>query len=93
MFTVLFSPNGTDQPRLGLAIGKKNCRLSTGRNRLKRVVRESFRQQATLGGVDIVVINQPAASRATNKALFESLEAHWQRCAGGTQGNKRAGGA
>ena len=80
MFTVLFSPNGTDQPRLGLAIGKKNCRLSTGRNRLKRIVRESFRHQKDLGGIDVVVNNQPAASRANNRALFDSLDSHWKRC-------------
>jgi len=81
MFTVLYRPNGTTEPRLGLAIGKKNCRLATGRNRLKRIARESFRlYRPTLGGVDIVVLNQPAAARAKNSALFESLENHWQHC-------------
>jgi len=81
MFTVLYRPNGTTEPRLGLAIGKKNCRLATGRNRLKRVARESFRDhRATLGGVDIVVLNLPAAARAKNRALFDSLENHWQQC-------------
>jgi ribonuclease P protein component len=78
MFTVLYRPNGSNEPRLGLAIGKKNCRLSTSRNRLKRIVRESFRQRREdIGGVDIVVLNQPAASSASNKALFDSLCAHW----------------
>jgi len=81
MFTVLYRPNGTTEPRLGLAIGKKNCRLAAGRNRLKRIARESFRRhQWLLGGVDIVVLNQPAAAAADNKALFDSLEHHWQRC-------------
>lgn len=93
MFTVLFAPNGTNQPKLGLAIGKKNCRLSTGRNRLKRIVRESFRQQRGLGGVDIVVINQPAASQATNKALFDSLDSHWARCGKQPSGKATAGKA
>jgi ribonuclease P protein component len=93
MFTVLFSPNGTDQPRLGLAIGKQNCRLSTGRNRLKRIVRESFRQQRKLGGMDVVVINQPAASRASNRALFDSLDSHWKRCSGARTGKSEAGKA
>lgn len=81
MFTVLYRPNDGDEPRLGLAIGKKNCRLASGRNRLKRIIRESFRQnRQALGGVDIVVLNQPAAAKAGNKALFESLDMHWQRC-------------
>ena len=82
MFTVLCRPNGSSEPRLGLAIGKKNCRLATQRNRIKRVIRESFRRnRGLLGGVDIVVINQPGATGADNKALFESLDRHWQRCA------------
>ena len=95
MFTVLYRPNGSDEPRLGLAIGKKNCRQSTGRNRLKRVVRESFRQRRRdLGGVDLVVLNQPAAARASNKALFESLDLHWDRVSasdGGPSGKGQHG--
>lgn len=81
MFTVLYTPNGTDEPRLGLAIGRKNCRLATGRNRLKRIVRESFRHhRLELGGIDVVILNRPAATHASNKALFASLENHWRRC-------------
>jgi len=81
MFTVLYRPNGTNQPRLGLAIGKKNCRLAAGRNRIKRIVRESFRQQqAQMPGLDLVVLNQAAATRASNRVLIESLEAHWKKC-------------
>jgi ribonuclease P protein component len=84
MFTVLYRPNGKQPPRLGLAIGKRNCRRSSGRNRIKRIVRESFRRnKAILNGLDIVVLNQPAATGARNPALFESLERHWQRCRAG----------
>jgi ribonuclease P protein component len=65
----------------GRAISKKNCRLATGRNRIKRVVRESFRQhQAALAGLDVVVMNQPAARAAVNQELFDSLTTHWVRC-------------
>ena len=81
MFTVLYRPNGTNQPRLGLAIGKKNCQLASGRNRIKRIVRDSFRQQqGQMPGVDIVVLNQAAATRANNRTLFASLETHWKKC-------------
>jgi ribonuclease P protein component len=80
MFTVLYRPNGSDQPRLGLAIAKKHCRLATGRNRLKRIVRESFRQnRGTIGGLDIVVLNQAAAAGAGNDELGASLARHWRR--------------
>jgi len=82
MFTVLYRPNGTETPRLGLAISKKNCRLASRRNRLKRIVRESFRHhRRELPGLDFVVLNQPAAASASNSTLFGSLDAHWRRCA------------
>ena len=81
MFTVLYRPNGTSQARLGLAISKKNCRLATGRNRIKRIVRESFRHQlGDMPGLDFVVLNQVAATRANNQALHDSLDAHWKKC-------------
>jgi len=77
----LYRPNGKESSRLGLAISKKNCRLAVGRNRLKRIVRESFRQQQMqMPGLDVVVLNQPAAGRASNQELFSSLEGHWRTC-------------
>ena len=80
LFTVLSRENRRKGARLGLAISKKNCRLAVQRNRLKRVVRESFRaHKDTLGGFDFVVMCQVAASRASNKKLFDSLAEHWQR--------------
>jgi len=90
MFTVLYRDNRSNTARLGLAIGKKNCRNATGRNRLKRIIRESFRaEQGNLPGIDIVVLNQPAATHANNKALFLSLQSHWLQC--GRQAPKTAG--
>ena len=81
MFTVLYKKNGKKNARLGLAISRKHCPGAVGRNRLKRLVRESFRQHRTdLDGLDVVVLNRPAAMRASNKELFDSLHKHWQRC-------------
>lgn len=80
-FTVLSRENNKQVARLGLAISKKHCRQATGRNRIKRIVRESFRQhQAEIAGLDVVVINQPGAATATNRVLFDSMAAHWRRC-------------
>ena len=74
---------------MGLAISKKRCRRATARNRIKRIVRESFRQNSgELEGLDIVVMNGPAAEGAANRELFASLEKHWQRCLG-TSGRGR----
>jgi ribonuclease P protein component len=87
-FTVLCRDNGGQHARLGLAISKKHCRKATSRNTIKRIVRESFRQhQDELQGVDLVVINQPAATTATRRQLFDSLAAHWRRCGPGGTAN------
>ncbi len=81
LFTVLYRKNGEQHGRLGLAVSKKNCRLACRRNRIKRIIRESFRHhQASLVGIDIVVLNQSATSQADNRLLRQSLEAHWRRC-------------
>ena len=80
-FTVLCRENNREQARLGLAISKKNCRQATARNRIKRIVRESFRQhQEQLAGIDVVVMNQPAAAAGSNRQLFDSLTGHWRCC-------------
>lgn len=79
-FIVLSRSNDGDVPRLGLAISKKNCRKATGRNRLKRLVRESFRRnKAALAGLDLVVLAQPPAALAGNRSIFDSLDRHWQK--------------
>jgi ribonuclease P protein component len=49
------------------------------RNRLKRLIRESFRQdQTALAGFDIVVVARPAARGAERAALCASLQQHWK---------------
>jgi len=80
-FTVLCRRNKQSIARLGLAISKKHCRKATARNRIKRIIRESFRQQqALLAGLDVVVMNRPAAAMASSRQISDSLDAHWQRC-------------
>jgi len=80
MFTVLTTDNEGRAARLGLAISKKHCRLASSRNRLKRIVRESFRRhRSELDGMDIVVLNQPGTHSADNQALYASLERHWKK--------------
>jgi len=81
LFTILCRRNEQGDARLGLAVSKKHCRLATGRNRIKRAIRESFREhKVLLSNLDIVVINQSAATTASNQELIASLETHWRRC-------------
>jgi ribonuclease P protein component len=85
-FTVLARDNGLLHARLGLAVGKKHVRRAVGRNRIKRLVRESFRVHAgDLGGVDLVVLSRANAT-VENGVLSRSLRTHWQRLGLGAAG-------
>jgi ribonuclease P protein component len=79
LFTVLSRRNGSETARLGLAIAKKHVKHATQRNRIRRIVRESFRRhRSTLAGLDLVVLAQSATPDADNDKLFDSLSKHWQ---------------
>ncbi|MDT8385225.1 MAG: ribonuclease P protein component [Gammaproteobacteria bacterium] len=80
--TVLARHNGLDHARLGMAISKRFIKTAVGRNRVKRLIRESFRQHyAILSGLDIVVLNRDAAHTTSNPDLTKALKAHWRRVA------------
>ncbi len=79
-FTLLCRKNDQDFARLGLAIAKKQLRLAVSRNRIKRLVRESFRHnQELLEGLDIVVLTRTSVLKCTNKQLYDQLEQQWQQ--------------
>jgi len=83
-FTLLARPRSTaaldEGARLGLAISKKCARLAVDRHRLKRLIRESFRQvRGELPPVDVVIMCRPAATTLTNQAARAALDKLWQR--------------
>ena len=79
-FVVLAVPNDQDESRLGLAVAKKHLKLAVDRNRVKRVIRESFRSGVVLElGLDVVVLSRHSTGKNDNKTLFASLERHWSR--------------
>lgn len=70
--------NRHSKPRLGLVIAKKNVKLATQRNRIKRVVRESFRlSQHSLPNLDVVVLVRKGIDRLDNEALFTLFNRLW----------------
>ncbi len=63
-----------------MATPAKHLRTAVARNRIRRLIRESFRQSnLTIQGVDVVVLARAAAAAATNADISTSLASHWQR--------------
>ncbi|WP_462380377.1 ribonuclease P protein component [Pseudomonas sp. Marseille-QA0892] len=79
---ILARDNDQDGPRLGLVIGKKSVKLSVERNRLKRLIRDSFRlHQHELGGQDIVVVARRGIGDLDNPELHRQFGKIWKRLA------------
>jgi ribonuclease P protein component len=78
-FTVLYRRNGLGYPRLGLVIAKKTVRSAVVRNRLKRIIRESFRStKQQLTDLDIVIMARRNTGTSSKAKILLSLARHWQ---------------
>tara|TARA_R110000782_G_scaffold27256_2_gene69102 strand:- start:1498 stop:1845 length:348 start_codon:yes stop_codon:yes gene_type:complete len=78
-FLFLARQNDLNQARLGLAVPKKHISKSVDRNKLKRIIRESFRlKQEQLEGKDVVVVVKGAVN-CKSKTISAGLLKHWER--------------
>lgn len=79
-FTLLSKANNAQLPRLGLTVAKKHLKRAHDRNRIKRLVRESFRlKQHDLPSHDFVFVAKAGIGKLSNQEIFEALEKLWQR--------------
>jgi ribonuclease P protein component len=80
-FKILARRDGGSGPRLGLAVSRQVDKRAVARNRIKRVVRESFRQSFADSGpaVDFVVLARRESATIPNRQLRRSLTSHWVR--------------
>ena len=78
--TLLAVRNHGRQARLGMAISRKAVKSAVARNRIKRIVRDSFRHHQTLlGNLDLVVLARPGIAQQSKADLRRALDQHWTR--------------
>lgn len=73
-------PNDLTQARLGLAISKRVSKRAVERNRIKRLVRESFRRMRhQLPSIDVVLMGREQAAGLPGPLLLAELDSLWRR--------------
>lgn len=79
-FAVTAKYNEAGAPRLGTAVSVKVAGGAVTRNRIRRIIRESFRvHQHEIPPVDLVVSARTKARDASGKALHASLATLWKK--------------
>lgn len=86
---ILAAPSSTGHARLGLIFAKRNLKQAHERNRVKRLVRESFRaRKAELPAVDLIVMGRQGLADIDNASLSVILEKLWQRLSKAAQSSE-----
>ena len=92
--TLVLRPNGVNHPRLGLTVPRRAARGAVARHRLKRQIRESFRQHAEhLVGLDVVVIARSGAEKMDAKRFRNVLASAWARAGASARRSGKGAGA
>ena len=80
--SAVVQPNDQGAARLGLSIAARVLRRAVQRNRMRRLIRESFRlHQRGLPALDIVIGLRSAPGDTDDQQIRRSLEKLWQRLA------------
>jgi ribonuclease P protein component len=81
-FTLSAQPNASGSARLGMSVALRTMRSAVERNRVRRLIRESFRlQRYRLPALDLVVGVRSTVRAADPAQLRASLEQLWQKLA------------
>jgi ribonuclease P protein component len=79
-FRIRYRDNKVGFARLGQAISRRVSKRAVDRNRIRRIVRESFRHaRAGLPPVDVLIIANNQAVNVSRSELRAELDRLWQR--------------
>ncbi len=77
---LLASTSDLGHARVGMVVSKKNCRKAVQRNRIKRVVRETFREaQSELNSLDVVFLARRGLNELEPAEQTRLLQDSWKR--------------
>ena len=80
-FIVLYRKNSVGNARLGLALSKKTIAKAHDRNRIKRLLRETFRIRQ-LPAVDIIILTRRGVANVDNPMINIKLGSIWDKLCG-----------
>ena len=79
-FHLRYRENGLGHARLGLAISKRVSKRAVERNRIKRLLRESFRRvRHQLPSVDLMVMAREQAAGVPGSELLRDIDGLWKK--------------
>ena len=81
-FRLEYHANSTGTPRLGMAVSRRVSKHAVVRNRIRRLIRESYRlQRSQLPAFDLLLIARTSAAEQTNSILRADLQPLWHKLA------------
>jgi len=81
-FQTQYRANDGDAARLGMAVSRRVSKRAVVRNRIRRIIRESFRlHRARLPACDVLLIANTVSAEQSSRELRGDLDALWARLA------------
>jgi len=77
---MISKPNQKSHARLGVIVGKKTAKSAVKRNKIKRIIRESFRRNHhRLQAFDIIIIARKPCENLNKIKLREEMDLLWEK--------------
>ena len=76
---ILAKPADGSLSRLGLVVAKKNIPTAVQRNRIKRIVRETFRKHQFQTPLDIIFLARQGADGLSAEKLTANMQESWAK--------------